>query len=231
MSRIIKKTFLIIAFLALFSNLPIFAGRPNAEEMLFSSWEDFLNAPSQNLPEAERTKEKRALENFIAGIENFKMSDMYNAEKTEGSSIENYIDQAQNHAVRALAFLQENDFSGYRNECAATVSAMNSFMILTIKQDRKYFISFIELLAIISVLVIAIGISLYFYIENKKKIKEKSRREQFIASTITHIQENERSRISRDLHDTVTQDTRASLLLVHKLQGMAGLSENQKSLI
>lgn len=188
-------------------------------------------------PESSRSREKKrktCARNFIAGIENFKMSDMYNAEKTEESSIKKYIDQAQNHAVRALDFLQENDFSGYRNECAATVSAMNSFMILTIKQDRKYFIPFIELLAIISVLVIAIGISLYFYIENKKKInilEEKSHREQFIASIITHIQENERSRISRDLHDTVTQDTRASLLLVHKLQGMDGLSENQRFLI
>lgn len=71
---------------------------------------------------------------------------------------------------------------------------MNSFMILTIRLDREYFIPFIE-------------------------------------STISHIQENERSRISRDLHDTVTQDTRASLLLVHKLQRMDGLSENQKFLI
>ena len=71
---------------------------------------------------------------------------------------------------------------------------MNSFMILTIRLGREYFIPFIE-------------------------------------STISHIQENERSRISRDLHDTVTQDTRASLLLVHKLQRMDGLSENQKFLI
>lgn len=99
---------------------------------------------------------------------------------------------------QVFRFLQtergENAFSGYRNECAAVASVMNSFMILTIRLDREYFIPFIE-------------------------------------STISHIQENERSRISRDLHDTVTQDTRASLLLVHKLQRMDRLSENQKFLI
>lgn len=145
-----------------------------------------------------------------------------------------YINQAQNHAVLALAFLEENNFPYYQKEYSSLVSAMNSFMILTIKQDRKYFIPFIQVLAAISFLLIASAISLCFYIENQKKIRlleEKSQREQFMTSVITQVQENERNRISRDLHDTVTQDTRTSLLLVHKLQNMSDLTDEQKSLI
>ena len=236
----IKRKFFMFVFLIVFPKVAIFAtgGGINAEDLLFNSWDNFLNKHNQNPYETSAIEEKNALEDFIASIENFKQSDMYIAEVEETKdnefSTSFYINQAQNHAVLALAFLEENNFPYYQQEYSSLVSAMNSFMILTIKQDRKYFIPFIQVLAAISFLLIASAISLCFYIENQKKIRlleEKSRREQFMTSVITQVQENERNRISRDLHDTVTQDTRTSLLLVHKLQNMSDLTDEQKSLI
>lgn len=247
-SNTMRKAFFIFASLAFFSNPSLFAmsSVQTEEEILFSSWGNFLNKHNQNPYETSDSddfddngiEEKYALEDFIASIENFKESDMYIAEKEETKDNEFsaalYIDQAHNHAVLALAFLEENNFPHYQQEYSYMVSAMNSFMILTIEQDRKFFMPFIQLLITISFLVIAIGVSSSLYTENQKKIRlleEKNRHEQFMTSIITQVQENERSRISRDLHDTVTQDTRTSLLLVHKLQNMSDLTDKQKLLI
>ncbi len=239
MSNKIKKVMLMFS-LIVFSKVAIFAmGRGiNAENLLFSSWEKFLNKHNQNPYDTYDIEEKKALEDFVASIEIFKESDMYIAEEAETKdnkfSAAFYINQVQNHAVLALAFLEENNFTYYQQEYFSIVSSMNSFMILTIKQDRKFFMPFIQLLAAISFLVIAIGVSASFYIESQKKIRlleEKSQREQLMTTIITQVQENERNRISRDLHDTVTQDTRTSLLLVHKLQNMSDLTDEQKSLI
>ena len=93
---------------------------------------------------------------------------------------------------------------------------------------------FIELLSIISFLCITFVLFLLSYIKNKDKnrsLEEQNKKERLVTETITQVQENERSRISRDLHDTVTQDIRTALLYTHKLNESKELSEEQKSLL
>lgn len=93
---------------------------------------------------------------------------------------------------------------------------------------------FVELLSIISVLCISFIIFLLSYIKNRDKnrsLEEQNKKERLVTETITQVQENERSRISRDLHDTVTQDIRTALIYTHKLRDSQGLSEEQKSLL
>ena len=93
---------------------------------------------------------------------------------------------------------------------------------------------FIELLSIISILCFVFILFLLSYIKSREKnrnLEEQNRKERLVTETITQVQENERSRISRDLHDTVTQDIRTALLYAHKLGESKNLSEDEKSLL
>ena len=93
---------------------------------------------------------------------------------------------------------------------------------------------FIELLSIISVLSIAFVIFLLLHLKNREKnkaLEEQNKKEKLITETITQVQENERKRISTDLHDTVTQDIRTALLFARKLENTAGLNDEQKNLL
>ena len=93
---------------------------------------------------------------------------------------------------------------------------------------------FVELLSIISFLCIAFVLFLLSYIRGREKnrsLEEQNKKERLVTETITNVQENERSRISRDLHDTVTQDIRTALIYTHKLMDSSNLSEEQKNLL
>ncbi|WP_147614650.1 histidine kinase [Treponema pectinovorum] len=79
---------------------------------------------------------------------------------------------------------------------------------------------FIELLAIISILCVSFVIILLLYIkknEKNRQLEKKNKEERQKAKAIIQVQEDERKRISRDLHDTVTQDIRTALLFCYYL--------------
>ena len=83
-------------------------------------------------------------------------------------------------------------------------------------------------------LCIAFVLFLLSYIRGREKnrsLEEQNKKERLVTETITNVQENERSRISRDLHDTVTQDIRTALIYTHKLMDSSNLSEEQKTLL
>ncbi len=93
---------------------------------------------------------------------------------------------------------------------------------------------FVELLSIISFLCIAFVLFLLSYIRGREKnrtLEEQNKKERLVTDTITQVQENERSRISRDLHDTVTQDIRTALIYMHQLMDSSELSDEQKALL
>ena len=93
---------------------------------------------------------------------------------------------------------------------------------------------FVELLSIISFLCIAFVLFLLSYIRGREKnrtLEEQNKKERLVTETITQVQENERSRISRDLHDTVTQDIRTALIYMHQLMDSSELSDDQKALL
>ena len=93
---------------------------------------------------------------------------------------------------------------------------------------------FVELLSIISFLCITFVLFLLSYIRGREKnrtLEEQNKKERLVTETITQVQENERSRISRDLHDTVTQDIRTALIYTRKLMDSASLTDEQKKLL
>ncbi len=92
----------------------------------------------------------------------------------------------------------------------------------------------IQLLSIISFLSIALVFSLIIYMrikEKNRKLEELNKKEKLITETITQVQENERNRISRDLHDTITQDIRTALFFLHKLTDSNVLNDEEKKLL
>lgn len=98
-------------------------------------------------------------------------------------------------------------------------------------------IQFIELLTIISILCISFVIILLLYLkknEKNRQLKKKNEEELERSNAIIQAQEEERKRISRDLHDTVTQDIRTALLFGHKISSLpesADFSQQQKTLL
>lgn len=96
-------------------------------------------------------------------------------------------------------------------------------MDLSSQQASVAVFQFIELLTIISILCVAVVILLMFYLKNKEKTSElekQNEKNQLVMNTIMQVQENERNRISRDLHDTVTQDIRTALLYIRKISSL-----------
>ncbi len=67
--------------------------------------------------------------------------------------------------------------------------------------------------------------------KKNKALEEQNKKEKLVTETITQVQENERKRISTDLHDTITQDIRTALLFVRKLENSTGLNDEQKKLL
>ena len=98
-------------------------------------------------------------------------------------------------------------------------------------------IQFIELLTIISILCVSFVIILLLYIkknEKNRQLEKKNKEELEKSNAIIQAQEEERKRISRDLHDTVTQDIRTALLFWHKISSLpesANFSQQQKTLL
>ena len=103
--------------------------------------------------------------------------------------------------------------------------------------EKIAIIQFIALLAIISLLCLAFVVFLLFYIKIRKRnsqLEKQNEIDRITTQTISEIQESERNRISRDLHDTITQDIRTSLLYLHKLnraESQENFSDKEKELL
>jgi signal transduction histidine kinase len=98
---------------------------------------------------------------------------------------------------------------------------MNDFLILLLASESDLIMPFVELLTIISILFFIISFGGIFYIKNKRaadRLEEENQKEILITKIISQVQENERNRIARDLHDTVIQDTRTALLYARQLE-------------
>jgi len=157
--------------------------------------------------------------------------DELDGEKSEQQAC---LERALNHSRLALTSIQNDDKKTFRFECSLLILSMNDFLLSTVDSNKTYLFQFVWLLTIISILCIVFVFVGFIWIKIKKKIillAEQNRQERVITSTITHVQESERSRISRDLHDTVTQDIRTALLFVHKLENSESLNSEQKNVV
>ena len=179
----------------------------NKKARLLDAWQDF--AKTQSPLQAE-------LANLTSALEGFKDSDEYVLEidGTKSPSAQ-CVDLALESARAALEAFQAGDQDLYKKQCAELAVRMNDFLICSLKSESDFVMPFVELLTIISFLAVFIVFGGVAYM----KKKDENDRLELESRTIAQVQENERERISRDLHDTVIQDTRTALLHVRELEG------------
>lgn len=162
------------------------------------------------------------LENLKTTLLEYKTSDFYVIELDGSlSKTAQCIDDALFQIENVINAFQNNDKTKFEFSMRNLCACMNDFQFFTIENSKSYFIPFVELLSIISFLSIIFVVAGTFYLKNKKKIEELTEQnihEKLITKTIVDVQESERTRISRELHDTVTQDSRIALLYVNKLE-------------
>ncbi|MBD5443252.1 MAG: sensor histidine kinase [Treponema sp.] len=100
----------------------------------------------------------------------------------------------------------------YDTEAAMTTNTMYSLLVII----------FSAVAALIGVAIIAYGLRQKTVAELKQKMKD--------GQTIVSIQENERNRMYRELHDTVAQDIRATALFSKQLGNQTGVPKEVSEL-
>lgn len=219
---------LILIFLLAFLCENAFADGKFKTSDFYDAWKNLLELSPPSAELQDDGQRIQALKAFIAAVAEFKRTDSY-AFEIDGSKSELAIlvDKIDALSLQALDAAQNNDGVLYEKTFDSLSQSMTDFFILTIESDRLYILPFVELVALLSLLIVIAVFAIALYLQNKKKIDalaEKQRHEKLVTATIASVQENERSRISRDLHDTITQDIRTELLLLRSLEKSQGLS-------
>ena len=222
-----KKSTLILlciflAYLSIFSSC---SKNNKRQSQLLNIWQDYLKKYNTfNLSSSEHNFKylDSELSSLITELKIFQTSDSYIIEidETKSLSAQN-IDSALEHAEAALKACHENNKELYLDECKALSVCMNDYLVYSLSSESDFVMPFVELLTIISFLTVSIVFGGVAYMKKKKEtelMEAENRRELLVMKTITQVQENERDRISRDLHDTVIQDTRTALLYSREIE-------------
>lgn len=202
-----------------------------AEEPLFASWERFISAWERDgsTPEDFLENELLDLEREIAA---YRSSDIFMEDHGKnGDGVDESMKCAEVLVKDALIAVRNGDEEKWRTCCASLVSCMTSFMKSVFENSRSYFMPFVFLLSAISalgILVVIIGLEYARRTAEFKRLSEQNERRQLVIRTTTQVEENERGRISRDLHDTVMQDIRTALLYARKLDGSNHLGGEER---
>lgn len=197
-------------------------GKAYNENKLIECWQDFVTKYKIAAPERKFCIDQLTL--LERQIELLKESDNYSLEKDESNSkIQESIDLLLFHTHEALTGAKINDFDNYSKECTLLIASMNSFILFSMESDHETSLIFVELLTIISFLCIVLVLAGASFLKNRNSIvslAEKNKEEKLLTKTIVQVQENERNRIARDLHDTVIQNTRLVLLFARELESL-----------
>lgn len=185
-------------------------------EAVLNVWQNFTNSyEEKNLSAAD-------FEKLIYELKLFRNSDGYIIE-TDGSKskLALSVDMTIIHAENALTAKQRNDINSFTAETSELFMSMNEFLIHMVRTEVAFVRPFVVLLAGISFLCIFLVFGALAYSKKRREAQillEKNRQEALVTKTIARVQENERNRISRDLHDTVIQDSRTVLLYARELE-------------
>lgn len=209
----------------------LYAKTRYAEESLFEAWERFLSEWERggNAPENFLEDELLSLEKEIAA---YCASDIYMEEHSNsGDDVSEHVKRAESLVKDALFVIHNGDENAWRTCCASLVLCMTGLMKSVFENSRSYFMPFVFLLSAISVLgiiVVLIGLEYARRVGEFKRISEQNERRRLVIRTTTQVEESERGRISRDLHDTVMQDIRTILLYARNFDGSKHLGDEDR---
>ena len=225
---------IILSFFLLTLVLPLFANKSNIsidDELISLSGKiskEYKDGTDINI---EKTTE--LIKELLVVTNSFRDSTLYTFSQVH--EIPNYqnILQIEKVALKILSELEQNKTENISNLFMELQNAIINYLS-QINSDFTYSSKILTIVLLISVAfcVAIIWVSLSHVKTTKEKniLKDKVLENEFITKTIVQVQEKERERISRDLHDTVLQDIRAEQLFLDKLKKIISSKEKDEEL-
>lgn len=225
---------IILSFFLLTLVLPLFANKSNIsiDDELISLCgkisKEYKDGTNINI---EKTTE--LIKELLVITDSYRDSTLYTFSQVH--EIPNYqnILQIEKVALKILSELEQNKTENISNLFMELQNAIINYLS-QINSDFTYSSKILTIVLLISVAfcVAIIWVSLSHVKTTKEKniLKDKVLENEFITKTIVQVQEKERERISRDLHDTVLQDIRAEQLFLDKLKKIISSKEKDEEL-
>lgn len=225
---------IILSFFLLTLVLPLFANKSNIsiDDELISLCgkisKEYKDGTDINI---EKTTE--LIKELLVVTDSYRDSTLYTFSQVH--EIPNYqnILQIEKVALKFLSELEQNKTENISNLFMELQNAIINYLS-QINSDFTYSSKILTIVLLISVAfcVAIIWVSLSHVKTTKEKniLKDKVLENEFITKTIVQVQEKERERISRDLHDTVLQDIRAEQLFLDKLKKIISSKEKDEEL-
>ncbi|MBE6348782.1 MAG: hypothetical protein E7064_07555 [Spirochaetaceae bacterium] len=225
---------IILSFFLLTLVLPLFANKSNIsiDDELISLCgkisKEYKDGTDINI---EKTTE--LIKELLVVTDSYRDSTLYTFSQVH--EIPNYqnILQIEKVALKILSELEQNKTENISNLFMELQNAIINYLS-QINSDFTYSSKILTIVLLISVAfcVAIIWVSLSHVKTTKEKniLKDKVLENEFITKTIVQVQEKERERISRDLHDTVLQDIRAEQLFLDKLKKIISSKEKDEEL-
>lgn len=225
---------IILSFFLLTLVLPLFANKSNIsiDDELISLCgkisKEYKDGTNINI---EKTTE--LIKELLVVTDSYRDSTLYTFSQVH--EIPNYqnILQIEKVALKFLSELEQNKTENISNLFMELQNAIINYLS-QINSDFTYSSKILTIVLLISVAfcVAIIWVSLSHVKTTKEKniLKDKVLENEFITKTIVQVQEKERERISRDLHDTVLQDIRAEQLFLDKLKKIISSKEKDEEL-
>ena len=225
---------IILSFFLLTLVLPLFANQTNIsiDDELISLCgklsKEYKDGTNINI---EKTTE--LIKELLVVTDSYRDSTLYTFSQVH--EIPNYqnILQIEKVALKILSELEQNKTENISNLFMELQNAIINYLS-QINSDFTYSSKILTIVLLISVAfcVAIIWVSLSHVKTTKEKniLKDKVLENEFITKTIVQVQEKERERISRDLHDTILQDIRAEQLFLDKLKKIISSKEKDEEL-
>ena len=225
---------IILSFFLLTLVLPLFANQTNIsiDDELISLCgkisKEYKDGTDINI---EKTTE--LIKELLVVTDSYRDSTLYAFSQVH--EIPNYqnILQIEKVALKFLSELEQNKTENISNLFMELQNAIINYLS-QINSDFTYSSKILTIVLLISVAfcVAIIWVSLSHVKTTKEKniLKDKVLENEFITKTIVQVQEKERERISRDLHDTILQDIRAEQLFLDKLKKIISSKEKDEEL-
>ena len=225
---------IILSFFLLTLAIPLFANKSNIsiDDELISLCgkisKEYKDGTDINI---EKTTE--LIKELLVVTDSYRDSTLYTFSQVH--EIPNYqnILQIEKVALKFLSELEQNKTENISNLFMELQNAIINYLS-QINSDFTYSSKILTIVLLISVAfcVAIIWVSLSHVKTTKEKniLKDKVLENEFITKTIVQVQEKERERISRDLHDTILQDIRAEQLFLDKLKKIISSKEKDEEL-
>ena len=225
---------IILSFFLLTLVLPLFANKSNIsiDDELISLCgkisKEYKDGTDINIE-----KITELIKELLVVTNSFRDSTLYTFSQVH--EIPNYqnILQIEKVALKFLSELEQNKTENISNLFMELQNAIINYLS-QINSDFTYSSKILTIVLLISVAfcVAIIWVSLSHVKTTKEKniLKDKVLENEFITKTIVQVQEKERERISRDLHDTILQDIRAEQLFLDKLKKIISSKEKDEEL-